>query len=413
MILPLRMRGFSLSLRIVSFIQCFISILIFRFLGIIFRVRRGAWLLKRRVLRVRKWRALNLRVPFRRFLRCFLSGRAAFSCKKRGLCPSCNAKRAVKFGEHLYDTVLEKVPHRHCGFTLPKRLRVFFRYDRDLNTILFRAAAEAVRTVLGSDGNTPAVVLTLQTAGEALNFNPHLHGLLADGTFDAAGNFAPFTAIDTERMAEHFRDHVLAELVTRGLITDEVPAQILSQEHSGFGAWVGDSFTEEDRTRFVARYIQRGPLSLEKLSITDHIVAYSTSDGVTHEFDALEFLALLSCQIPKAYESLTRYYGWYSCRARGERAKHRPYLESIEPQEHHHPPSLTWATCIKRIFEIDPLECPRCRGEMRIIAFLTDEREILKIAESLRVPRAQAPPKMRRSPPQELFDEIPPDDFSA
>jgi hypothetical protein len=62
---------------------------------------------------------------------------------------------------------------------------------------------------------------------------------------------------------------VLAELVTRGLITDEVPAQILSQEHSGFGAWVGDPFTEEDRTRFVARYIERGPLSLEKLSITD------------------------------------------------------------------------------------------------------------------------------------------------
>jgi hypothetical protein len=92
----------------------------------------------------------------------------AFSCKKRGLCPSCNAKRAVKFGEHLYDSVLERVPHRHCGFTLPKRLRVYFRYDRELNSILFRAAAEAVRTVLGSDGNTPAVVLTLQTAGEAL-----------------------------------------------------------------------------------------------------------------------------------------------------------------------------------------------------------------------------------------------------
>jgi hypothetical protein len=31
-------------------------------------------------------------------------------------------------------------------------------------------------------------------------------------------------------MAEHFRDRVLAELVTRGLTTDEVPAQILSQE---------------------------------------------------------------------------------------------------------------------------------------------------------------------------------------
>jgi hypothetical protein len=32
---------------------------------------------------------------------------------------------------------------------------------------------------------------------------------------------------------------------------------------------------------------------------------------------------------------------------------------------------------MKRIFEIDPLECPRCKGQMRILAFLTDERAIV------------------------------------
>jgi hypothetical protein len=68
---------------------------------------------------------------------------------------------------------------------------------------------------------------------------------------------------------------------------------------------------------------------------------------------------------------------------------------------------------MKRIFEIDPLECPRCKGQMRIIAFLTAERAILKIADSLRIPRAQAPPKIGRTPPQEFYDDIPPDDFSA
>ncbi len=337
----------------------------------------------------------------------------AFSCKKRGLCPSCGAKRAVKFGEHLYDSVVEKVPHRHCGFTLPKRLRVFFRYDRSLNDILFKAAVSSVQAVLGSDTQSPALVLTVQTAGEALNFNPHLHGLLADGTFDEEGVFTLLAAIDTERMAEHFRDLVLSELVTRGLITDEVPAQILSQEHSGFGAWVGEPFTEEDRTRFVARYIERGPLSLEKLSLTDDIVSYSTNDGRTHEFDALEFLALLSCHIPKPYESLTRYYGWYSCRARGERAKRAPVLNDAATLEARAVPAVSWAACMKRVFEINPLECPRCKSQMSIVAFLTDEREIIKIADSLCIPRAQAPPKIRRPPEPESFDHFPPDDFSA
>ncbi|NDC37265.1 MAG: hypothetical protein EBZ48_04350 [Proteobacteria bacterium] len=278
---------------------------------------------------------------------------------------------------------------------------MYFRYDRSLHNILFQAAATAVHSVLGSDTQTPALILTVQTAGEALNFNPHLHGLLASGTFDATGKFTPLTAIDTNAL-------------TRGLITDDDVAQILTQEHSGFGAWVGEQFEEAERTRFVARYIERGPISLEKLTIQDDIITYTTKDERAHEFDALEFLALLSCHIPKPYESITRYYGWYSCRARGERAKAKP--PPSEATRHEEPtatPSVSWATCMKRIFEIDPLECPRCKGQMRIIAFLTDERAILKIADSLRIPRAQAPPKIGRTPPQEFYDDIPPDDFSA
>ncbi len=66
---------------------------------------------------------------------------------------------------------------------------------------------------------------------------------------------------------------------------------------------------------------------------------------------------------------------------------------------------------MKRVFEFDPLECPRCRGKMRIIAFLTDEHEIIKIADSLRIPRAQAPPPLPRAPQHELFDEMPRDEF--
>jgi hypothetical protein len=41
------------------------------------------------------------------------------------------------------DEVIEDVPHRHTVFTFPKRLRVFFKYDRKLNTIPFRAAWRA------------------------------------------------------------------------------------------------------------------------------------------------------------------------------------------------------------------------------------------------------------------------------
>jgi hypothetical protein len=91
----------------------------------------------------------------------------AFSCKKRGVCPSCGAKRAVKFAEHLYEEVLEDVPYRHIVFTIPKRLRIYFRYDRKLNDILFSAAWGSISSVLGREGALPGLVMNYQSAGEA------------------------------------------------------------------------------------------------------------------------------------------------------------------------------------------------------------------------------------------------------
>ncbi|RIL05870.1 MAG: hypothetical protein DCC75_11330, partial [Proteobacteria bacterium] len=237
----------------------------------------------------------------------------AFSCKKRGVCPSCMAKRAVKFAEHLYDNV-------------PKRPRSYFRYDRELNSILFDAAWGSVLEVLGTFG-TPALVLTLQTAGEALNFHPHLHGCLADGVFSKDGTFEEFKHIDQEKLSQRFCERVLAALHAKELVSDQDVAQILSQEHTGFSIWLGERFNDADSERFVARYIERGPISLEKLSIQDDIVSYTTKDGHEHEFHGLEFLALLSSHIATPYESLTRYYGFYSCRSRGEREKLAPAVE--------------------------------------------------------------------------------------
>ena len=47
----------------------------------------------------------------------------AYSCRSRNFCPSCQAKRAALFAEKLVEEVLEKVPHRHHVFTIPRALR--------------------------------------------------------------------------------------------------------------------------------------------------------------------------------------------------------------------------------------------------------------------------------------------------
>jgi hypothetical protein len=55
------------------------------------------------------------------------------------LCPSCHQKRAKAgwVSEH----VSAEVPHRQFVFTIPKRLRISFRFDSRLLGDLCRAAA--------------------------------------------------------------------------------------------------------------------------------------------------------------------------------------------------------------------------------------------------------------------------------
>lgn len=48
----------------------------------------------------------------------------AFSCKRRGLCPSCGAHRMSKTAAHLADHVMPHAPARHWVLSLSSALRV-------------------------------------------------------------------------------------------------------------------------------------------------------------------------------------------------------------------------------------------------------------------------------------------------
>jgi hypothetical protein len=55
-------------------------------------------------------------------------------------------------------------------------------------------------------------------------------------------------------------------------------------------------------------------------------------------------------------------------------------------------PSPQWARCIKQVYLVDPLICPKCGGTMRIKAFIHNSQEITRIAKHLgRIP-GPAPP---------------------
>ena len=51
----------------------------------------------------------------------------AFSCKGRGVCPSCMTRRMVETAAHLVEQVFPREPVRQWVLSVPKRLRYFLR----------------------------------------------------------------------------------------------------------------------------------------------------------------------------------------------------------------------------------------------------------------------------------------------
>ena len=59
-----------------------------------------------------------------------------------------------------------------------------------------------------------------------------------------------------------------------------------------------------------------------------------------------------------------------------------------------------WATLLKRTFEVDVLQCPNCRGRMKVIATIEEPEVIRKILASMNLPTS--PP--RAAPARPLGD---------
>ncbi len=151
-------------------------------------------------------------------------------------------------------------------------------------------------------------------------------------------------------------------------------------------------------------------------------VIYTSKDGSTRKpFDALDWLAHLVTHVPGRYEQTVRYYEYYSNKSRGLRKKAEadddiPVIVKNEMS------SKEWrqnrARLIQKIYEVNPLICPKCRGEMRVVAFIEDEPLIKKILKHLGLwetrshdPPARAPTVIIEPTYDDDYSQIPAVDY--
>ena len=136
-------------------------------------------------------------------------------------------------------------------------------------------------------------------------------------------------------------------------------------------------------------------------------VVYTAKDKKTSKvFPAREWMAGMCSHIPNRGEQMVRYYGHYSNVSRGKRQMEGnddtvpPIIESQGDEKTFR---RNWALLIQKIYEVDPLICPKCKGTMRVIGSIEDPSVIRAILEHLGIwlVRSRPPPKAHAPPIRE------------
>jgi hypothetical protein len=255
---------------------------------------------------------------------------------------------------HIARDVCEPVAHRQFVFTIPKRLRIFFRFDRrllgELPRLAWQTVLEVYRAVLDRSDVTPGMTAAIHTFGQLVHWHPHIHARVSHGAFTPDGTFIPLPEVDREPFEKLWQKKVFDRLRQRGKIDESVVTQMRGWRHSGFDVNFAVSLGPDDcagRER-LAQYMLRCPFSLERMiRVTDQGTVlylaeknapqrfpdparadlFGGSPGVARNFqvfEALDFIAELTQHIPEPRKHLVRYFGFYSNKSRGLRARAAP-----------------------------------------------------------------------------------------
>jgi len=386
----------------------------------------------------------------------------AFSCKGRGVCPSCTTRRMAETAAHLTDHVFPRLPVRQWVLSVPKRLRYFMQRDGPVLNMVLRIFLRVIAQNLHANCTGAAnadkaslhigAVAFIHSFGSSLNEHVHFHVCVVDGVFEeVAGEgdaqpqvqssspsvvFHPATGIDAHTVAPvqtTLQKRILRAFVARGLLHKCDAKDMLAYQHSGFSVDAGVCIKAHDRAALerLLRYCARPPFSMERLRKEGSKLVYRcakqrsepTSDKRGAKADELrltplELIDRIAALVPPPRTHRHRYFGVLAPNSplraavtalatpvqaavpattshtatTGEglpglvpadkATSPTPVPEPVQPKRAAH---YLWAALIARIYEVFPLVCPLCGGQMRILAFITHSADIRHILDHIGV----------------------------
>ncbi|MBM4386029.1 MAG: transposase [Deltaproteobacteria bacterium] len=382
-------------------------------------------------------------------LRCRTCGteRAlAFSCKGRGLCPSCGARRMHDAVHHLVERVLPSVAIRQYVLSPPSELVALLAARGEtlsaLSRLFVAAISAGIRARAGAKLSCGAVVV-LQRFTKTLTVYPHLHVLVLDGgyleredeTLDFVEDTGPGPSA-LRALEARVEERFTRWLRRRGFLEEQPPEpeaedgwwseaarepsgllHAVSREpkrgfevHASVRVAAGD---EPGRER-LCRYLMRPPFASAQLELVEEervrltLRSPARSGQRSIELHPLALMRRLAWLVPPPRQHQLRYAGVLAPAARlrsavvpvgpvaaqgawfAERA-----FEPLEPV----PYRARWAQLLARVYDVDGQRCPHCAGHLAPVAVVLPP-DAARCAELERVPilAPTGPPAQARLP---------------
>jgi len=121
---------------------------------------------------------------------CHAERLVAFSCKQRGFCPSCGARRMAESARHLVEDVFGARPVRQWVLSVPFPLRWLFASKPQVIGPVLAIVQRVIGGWLADQAGIErasaqcGAVSLIQRFGSALNLNVHFHMLWLDGVYE-------------------------------------------------------------------------------------------------------------------------------------------------------------------------------------------------------------------------------------
>lgn len=304
------------------------------------------------------------------------------TCKSR-LCSSCGIKSQKIKTQNILEKCIN-TKHRHITFTTPNDLNMWFFDDLYTNDILFKSVCDTIYSVVNGKVKKkykykymPGFFAFLHTFGRPLNFNPHIHVIIAEGLIDKKHNFKMYNYFNYDALSKRFMK-ILLDNMEKHFGKDkfkETKNKMYLKYKNGF--YVNNKLEDdgykfnsiEDLIRYVTRYCSRPVIAESRILDYDgKNVTWFYTDHTHEEYheiteSAFSFITkILRHLLPNNFKSI-RYYGFYNkssslCDKLITIIKKEkiPFMRSL----------LKWHNSILTSFNRIPIKCPKCGSLMEL-----------------------------------------------